>query len=184
VIVASLGCVLVIQEFIRIVISARNFNLPPIWQFSVPLLRGDHFVVRLHGFDMLAIGGAVLVAGILVWIMGKTTFGRNWRAISQDRLGAALCGVSLSRTESQSFVLAGFLCGLTGAMLALRYGVINFHSGTGNRTDARCVAGRVIDRFDRNIMVGIFRRGLSRCGGFRASGGDPRAAPSGDFGDK
>jgi len=129
-IVASLGCVLVIQEFIRIVISARNFNLPPIWQFSVPLLRGDHFVVRLHGFDMLAIGGAVMVAGILVWIMGKTAFGRNWRAISQDRLGAALCGVSLSRTESQSFVLAGFLCGLTGAMLALRYGVINFHSGT------------------------------------------------------
>lgn len=129
-IVASLGCVLVIQEFIRIAISARNFNLPPIWQFSVPLLRGDHFVVRLHGFDMLAIGGAVGIAGILVWVMGKTAFGRNWRAISQDRLGAALCGVSLSRTESQSFVLAGFLCGLTGAILALRYGVINFHSGT------------------------------------------------------
>ncbi len=129
-IVASLGCVLLIQEFIRIVISARNFNLPPIWQYSIPLLRGDHFIVHLQGFDMLAIGGAIVVAGIMVWVMAKTTFGRNWRAISQDRVAAALCGVSLGKTESQSFVLAGFLCGLTGAMLALRYGVINFHSGT------------------------------------------------------
>lgn len=129
-IVASLGCVLFIQEFVRIVISARNFNLPPLWQYSMPLIRSDHFVVRLLGFDLLSIGLACVIGGALVWGMAKTAFGRQWRAISQDRIAAALCGVSLHRIEAQTFLLAGFLCGITGAVMALRYGVINFHSGT------------------------------------------------------
>ncbi len=130
VIVASLGCVLFIQEFVRIVISARNFNLPPLWSFSIPVLRSDHFVVHVLGFDLLSIGMAIVIGAGLFWVMAKTRFGRQWRAISQDRVAAALCGVSRQRIESQSFVLAGFLCGVTGAIMALRYGVINFHSGT------------------------------------------------------
>jgi len=130
IIVASLGCVLFIQEFVRIIISARNFNLPPLWQYSFPVLRSDHFVVRILGFDVLSIGMAVLIGIGLIWLMARTRFGRQWRAISQDRIAASLCGVSLQRIESQSFVLAGFLCGITGAIMALRYGVINFHSGT------------------------------------------------------
>ncbi|MEE3046886.1 MAG: branched-chain amino acid ABC transporter permease [Pseudomonadota bacterium] len=130
VIVASLGCVLFIQEFVRLVISARNFNLPPLWQYSFPVLRSDQFVVRMLGFDVLSIGMAVAVGGVLIWMMANTRFGRQWRAISQDRIAAGLCGISLQRIEQQSFVLAGFLCGITGAVMALRYGVINFHSGT------------------------------------------------------
>ena len=73
---------------------------------------------------------AIVIGAGLFWVMVKTRFGRQWRAISQDRVAAALCGVSRQRIESQSFVLAGFLCGVTGAIMALRYGVINFHSGT------------------------------------------------------
>lgn len=130
IIVASLGCVLFIQEFVRLVISARNFNLPPLWQYSFPVLRSDHFVVRILGFDVLSIAMALIIGASLIWLMTRTRFGRQWRAISQDRIAAGLCGVSLQRIEQQSFALAGFLCGITGAVMALRYGVINFHSGT------------------------------------------------------
>ncbi|MDP2698656.1 branched-chain amino acid ABC transporter permease [Thalassospira sp.] len=130
ILVASLGCVLFLQELVRLAISSRNFNLPPVWHLSFPLLRGDHFVVRLHGFDLVTIGMAIIAAIGLVWLMKKTSFGRGWQAISQDRLAAALCGIRPQRIEAQTFILAGILCGLTGCLLALRYGVINFHSGT------------------------------------------------------
>ncbi|WP_085582505.1 branched-chain amino acid ABC transporter permease [Thalassospira mesophila] len=129
-IVASLGCALVIQEFVRIAWSARNFNLPPIWQFNVPLVRGGSFIVTLDGFDILALLLAGATCIILQGLMHKTAFGRAWHAISQDRFAAALCGVRLHKVEAQTFALAGMLCGIAGAILALRYGVINFHSGT------------------------------------------------------
>jgi branched-chain amino acid transport system permease protein len=38
--------------------------------------------------------------------------------------------VRLHHVEAQTFALAGMLCGIAGAIMALRYGVINFHSGT------------------------------------------------------
>lgn len=129
-IVASLGCVLVIQEFVRIAWSARNFNLPPVWQFTLPVARGGHFIVNIDGFDILAVLLAGAMCVILHGLMRNTPYGRAWHAISQDRFAAALCGVRLHRIEAQTFALAGLLCGLAGAILALRYGVINFHSGT------------------------------------------------------
>lgn len=129
-IVASLGCVLAIQEFVRLAYSARNFNLPPIWQFTLPLVRGGHFIVNIDGFDILAVTLAVIMAMILHRLMHQTAFGRAWHAISQDRFAAALCGVRLHHVEGLTFTLAGLLCGIAGAILALRYGVINFHSGT------------------------------------------------------
>jgi branched-chain amino acid transport system permease protein len=129
-IVASLGCIFVIQEFVRIAWSARNFNLPPIWQFTLPLVRGGHFIVTIDGFDILAILLAAAMCLILQGLMQNTAFGRAWHAISQDRFAAALCGVRLHHVEAQTFALAGMLCGIAGAIMALRYGVINFHSGT------------------------------------------------------
>lgn len=128
--VASLGCLLFIQEFVRIAYGARDFELPPLWQYSIALLRGGGFFVLVNGFDLISLGLAVICVIALYVLMKRTRFGRSWQAISQDRFAAALCGVPMRMVEAQTFVLAGILCGLTGSILALRYGLVNFHSGT------------------------------------------------------
>ncbi len=129
-IVASPGCLLAIQEFIRLVWFSCDFNLPPIWQFTQPLARSGHFIVNINGSDILAIALAGIIAVILHHLMHKTAFGRAWHAISQDGVAAALCGVHLHRIEGLTFTLAGLLCAVAGTILALKYGVVNFHSGT------------------------------------------------------
>jgi branched-chain amino acid transport system permease protein len=53
---------LFIEEFVHLVISARSFTLLSLWRCSLPILRSDHFVVRVLGFDVLSIVMALIIA--------------------------------------------------------------------------------------------------------------------------
>lgn len=64
--------------------------------------------------DLALAGGALL---ILLWVLNRTRYGREIRATSQDRIGAALTGVNAGRVEFVSVVLAVVLTGVAGLML-------------------------------------------------------------------
>lgn len=64
-----------------------------------------------------------LCLGAALWIERRTPLGRQQRAISEDRVAAALMGVDLARTIRLSFVLSGALAGASGALAMAYYGV-------------------------------------------------------------
>lgn len=59
---------------------------------------------------------AVIVAIIFLFVMNKTTFGRNVYVIGNNPKAARLAGVNVTRTYLTCYTLIGFLASLTGLM--------------------------------------------------------------------
>ena len=72
--------------------------------------------VEVRALCVLALG---LVAGLLAEaVLARSRFGRSLRAVADDPVGAALCGVSARRVVLGAFLLAGALAGLAGLLAA------------------------------------------------------------------
>lgn len=71
--------------------------------------------VPVRAACVLALG---LVAGLLTEaVLARTRFGAAVRAVADDPVGAALCGVSPRRVLLATFLLAGLLAGLAGILV-------------------------------------------------------------------
>jgi len=70
---------------------------------------------------------AMCVAGTLalLYVLYRTRLGLATRAVSQQDVAAQLCGIDVHRTNATTFVLAGLLGGIAGAMTASAVGVLS-----------------------------------------------------------
>jgi branched-chain amino acid transport system permease protein len=97
--------------------------------------------------------------GVLV-LLGRSRFGRCWRAFADDPRAAALFGVSPARLLAATFLLAGLLAGLAGWIVAVYYGNVGFAMGTVLGLKALVAAvvggiGSVPGAFLGGILVGL-----------------------------
>ena len=61
----------------------------------------------------------------LLYVLYRTRLGLATRAVSQQDVAAQLCGIDVHRTNATTFVLAGLLGGIAGAMTASAVGVLS-----------------------------------------------------------
>lgn len=66
---------------------------------------------------------AALVAMVLLANITRSKVGRDFRAVRDDEVAAALCGLSVARTQVLAFVISSACAGLAGAMFALVIGL-------------------------------------------------------------
>ena len=72
--------------------------------------------VQVRTLCVLALG---LMAGLAAEaVLVRSRFGRSLRAVADDPVGAALCGVSARRVVLGAFLIAGLLAGLAGLLTA------------------------------------------------------------------
>lgn len=113
----TLGFVFVIQNGILLgfggdyisvptMLSNRNFALGPI-SLPLPLLTAS----------IAALG----LGGLLFFVLMKTDYGRQVRAITQNRDAAALMGVPIARVQAIAFALGLALLGLTGPLIVAQF---------------------------------------------------------------
>ncbi|MCP4227971.1 MAG: ABC transporter permease [Actinomycetia bacterium] len=76
---------------------------------------------------------AFLLVPILWFVMNRTTFGLNIRAVGETPEAADTLGVSVNRTRTATILIGSSLAGLAGAALALEIGIFqqNLTSGQG-----------------------------------------------------
>ena len=74
--------------------------------------------VAFPAYDLAVIAAGLLVAVGMWWVIRKTPFGRNLRAISANREMASSLGVNVPLTLSLVFGLATAMGGLSGALSA------------------------------------------------------------------
>lgn len=72
--------------------------------------------VQVRTLCVLALGLVVGLAAEAVLV--RSRFGRSLRAVADDPVGAALCGVSARRVVLGAFLIAGLLAGLAGLLTA------------------------------------------------------------------
>lgn len=113
----TLGFVFVIQNGILLgfggdyisvptMLSNRNLALGPL-SLPWPLLTGS----------VTALG----LGGLLFFVLMKTDYGRQVRAITQNRDAAALMGVPIARVQAIAFALGLALLGLTGPLIVAQF---------------------------------------------------------------
>lgn len=123
--VASLSFGIVIQV---IVINRFGSLTKP---FAQPVLLPDLSVgpVILSGMQLASLAvSAVLMVGLL-YLIRRTRFGRNIRAIAQNPTAAALLGVAVPRAVALVFLLSSGLAGLAGLMVAMRFETVGAFMG-------------------------------------------------------
>jgi branched-chain amino acid transport system permease protein len=68
--------------------------------------------------------GALVVLVVLANLLSSRV-GRSMRAVRDDEIAAALCGISPARTRVLAFTVSAACAGLAGSFLALSLGVVN-----------------------------------------------------------
>ena len=118
---ASIGGLFFIDEIVIHATDGSPLTFPAMFEYVMfelgPLgIRGDLLFVF-----------AVCIAATagLLFVLYRSRLGLATRAVSQQDVAARLCGIDVHRTNAVTFVLAGLLGGIAGAMTAAAVGVLS-----------------------------------------------------------
>ena len=68
--------------------------------------------------------GLLAIVVFLLLRMMKTTYGRSFKAIRDDEVAAQAMGINLFTHKLKSFIISGFMAGLSGGLIASIIGIV------------------------------------------------------------
>ncbi|MDC0115951.1 branched-chain amino acid ABC transporter permease [Octadecabacter sp.] len=79
-------------------------------------LTGGFFISTIHVpyQNVLIMGAAIVLMGVLAYILQRTPLGRAIRAVAQNRDAAVLMGIQIQRTYLAVYAIAGAFAGFSG----------------------------------------------------------------------
>jgi branched-chain amino acid transport system permease protein len=90
--------------------------------FTTPSFLGANFpLTRWQAWVSAAVA---LVTLVLLANLGHSRIGRNWRAVRDDEVAAALDGINVAAARIRAFVVSAACAGLAGALLAIVTGLV------------------------------------------------------------
>ena len=129
VVVAALGTVLVLMETARLASDTRSLWLPPLLARPVVLWNDPAFPVVLTVLQLANTLAFVAIVAIGHVFLSRSAFGRRWRAVSQDRRAAELCGVDAAGVYLAAYAGAALIASLSGILAVSYYGNMDFGAG-------------------------------------------------------
>src|SRR5262249_32282938 len=156
ILVATVALSITIQEFLRLSGGAHEHWFPSLFSHPLPLARGGGCVVTGRTLPLTIATAALGAAAVVLRLMARSRFGREWRAFADDPAAAALFGVAPRRLLASTFVLAGALAGLAGWVIAVYYGNVGFAMGAalGLLAPVAPVLGGIVSGLRTFIRVG------------------------------
>lgn len=127
--VASLGLMLVLMEAARLLSNTQELWLPPFLNQVVNILPRPMPEATLTLLQLLNSGAALILLLSATTLVKATQWGRNWRAVCQDRLAAELCGVNSRAIYTQAYAASALLAGAGGVLATMHYGTMGFGAG-------------------------------------------------------
>jgi branched-chain amino acid transport system permease protein len=91
------------------------------------LINGSNVILPYTGVFTFVLSILLLIA--LFVIVRRTRLGRAMRAVALDKKTAALMGVDVNRTISQTFIISGALAGAAGVMWGIHNGLVYYFVG-------------------------------------------------------
>lgn len=129
VVVAALGVVLVLMETARLASDTRSLWLPPFLNTRVVFSEDPVFPVVLTVIQLANAAAMFAIVAIGHVVLARSAWGRRWRAVSEDRQAAELCGVDAAGVYLSAYAVAAFIASLTGILAVSYYGNMDFGAG-------------------------------------------------------
>lgn len=126
---ATLAVALVMTEISRIAANTHDVWLQPMLGTPVVFAEAAGFKATLTVIQLLNCTFVVLALAAGSFILGRSRYGRLWRAVSDDPHAAAMCGTDVRRVFRASVVAGGLCAALAGILAALYYGNLGFGAG-------------------------------------------------------
>jgi branched-chain amino acid transport system permease protein len=127
--IASIGVSIVLQEAMRLHSGGREQWLPPFATDSFVQGDFDGFSVRIsymQGATFLFAIGLLVALGV---VLKTSRAGRYWRACTQNRALAALCGINVEQVTRLTALGSAVFAAASGWILAVAYGGVSFYMG-------------------------------------------------------
>lgn len=129
IVVATLGVSLVLMEVGRLAAETRDFWLPPLLSAPLVFAEVDGFPVTLTHMQLVNCVVAAMMLAAAALFLATSHYGREWRAVGDDPLAAAMCGVDRWSNLRRTVLFGSMLAAVAGGMAALHYGNIGFGAG-------------------------------------------------------
>ena len=127
--IATLGLAIFLQEALRLLQGSEDRWVQPIFSAAHQLGAAPGFTLTISTSQVIVVGLALVLYGLLWLLMGRTGFGRATRACADDVAMAGLCGVDVERTTALTFCLGAAYAAIAGMVVLLRYGGASFYDG-------------------------------------------------------
>lgn len=116
---ASITVAILIQQLLSVFYGKNLYGYPPIFQ-STTFYIGS---IRFSSIDTLILGVALALLAVLILIIEKSRVGLAIRAVAIDAKTSRLMGMNSNMIIIAVFVMAGFLAGVSGVLLGIKYSV-------------------------------------------------------------
>ncbi len=127
--IAAIALSIAFQEYARLTQGSRSHWLSAINFGDLTLIERAGFAAHITGLQAVIIALALLVGLALAFLLARSRFGREIRAVAQDPRMAGMLGVDVNRAVSHTFALGGALAGIAGVIDAVYYGGVGFFMG-------------------------------------------------------
>ena len=119
---------LLFQKQVGTPLPIRGFD-----DWHIPLLSEIPKVGEMFFQHSVLVYLAFVLVPVVAFLINRTTFGLNIRAVGENPAAADSLGVSVARVRYGTIILANLLAGLAGAVLAIELGIFqqNLTSGQG-----------------------------------------------------
>ncbi len=130
--ISAIGASIFLENAAQLLFSPqlRNYTNPDILRRGAGwtlMINNSNVVIPYTGVFSFVLSAVLLV--LLYTIVRKTRLGRAMRAVALDKKTAALMGVDVDRTISQTFILSGALAGAAGVMFGIHNGLVYYFTG-------------------------------------------------------
>ncbi len=123
--ISALGVSIFLQNYVMLTQGSSDKVFPHLFSISSNQIGG--FPITPIQFCIIA-SAVLLMAGLHLFVR-KTRLGKAMRAVAQDKIMAALCGIPIDRVIVVTFVVGSALAAMAGMMVSVYYGVTNFYIG-------------------------------------------------------
>jgi branched-chain amino acid transport system permease protein len=110
--IVTIALTVLFRNLAIVIFGPYQFSPP---DYAAPVQLGP---LPLNGSRFVAFAGAVVLLGLLAFVVRRTWFGLALRGVAQNRLGAVTAGVDLGRIDMLAFGIGVGLAGAAGALLA------------------------------------------------------------------
>ena len=125
--ISSIGAAIVIGAIARGIYGINERQFVPGGIDAPPIHLG---AITFTAVEAIIFVTAIALMLVLSYVMRATTLGRSIRAVSQDRIAAALLGVDIERTIAATFFIASALGGAAGILTGLEYNAVSIDMST------------------------------------------------------
>jgi len=126
----AIGVSIILQNFIMLTVSKDQVQFPRFYNAWMETTRYGPPGFEITATQIIILTSSLLVMGVLFYLVNCTRLGIAMRATAQDPMMASLCGISVQKVISLTFILASALAAVAGSMLASYQGVLHFDNGS------------------------------------------------------